>query len=408
MPATEKVSEPPSVAPSSTAFTLPLSLLLSLKEVLPLVASHAVAAIVREVPAYAEDRTYMESNIETAVQVALGGFLTVASRTPDDTRPRPMARDTAYDLGRGEARNGRSVEALLSAFRIGARVSWEELSSVLVKGGVEAGLLARFAALVFAYIDDLSAASVAGHSDELASADRVLERHLERLTLELLRGATTETLARRVERARWTPPADLTVVLVPEAEYRATRTALDSRSLLLVEDLPDAAEDEAAAFLVPDAASPGARRRLVRSLEGHLAVVGPARPWARVSASYERALRGWRLQRTDGSRSSAAYDTDDNLAAMVLTADPEALADLRTRALAPMAELTPAAQAKLEQTLRLWLLNQGRREAIAEGLFVHPQTVRYRMGQLRELYGDALDDPAVLLDLTIALGVERT
>jgi hypothetical protein len=29
--------------------------------------------------------------------------------------------------------------------------------------------------------------------------------------------------------------------------------------------------------------------------------------------------------------------------------------------------------------------------------------VRYRMGQLRELYGDRLDDPATVRDLTIAL-----
>jgi hypothetical protein len=30
--------------------------------------------------------------------------------------------------------------------------------------------------------------------------------------------------------------------------------------------------------------------------------------------------------------------------------------------------------------------------------------VRYRMGQLRDLYGDRLDDPATVLALTIALG----
>ena len=41
---------------------------------------------------------------------------------------------------------------------------------------------------------------------------------------------------------------------------------------------------------------------------------------------------------------------------------------------------------------------------MAADLFVHPQTVRYRMGQLRELYGDRLDDPAQVLELTVALG----
>ena len=35
---------------------------------------------------------------------------------------------------------------------------------------------------------------------------------------------------------------------------------------------------------------------------------------------------------------------------------------------------------------------------------MHPQTVRYRMGQLRDLYGDKLDDPDTVLALTLALG----
>ena len=47
--------------------------------------------------------------------------------------------------------------------------------------------------------------------------------------------------------------------------------------------------------------------------------------------------------------------------------------------------------------------HQGRRDDIAAALFVHPQTVRYRMGQLRDLYGDTLEDPDTVLALTIAL-----
>ncbi|WP_238694540.1 helix-turn-helix domain-containing protein [Nocardioides daphniae] len=59
---------------------------------------------------------------------------------------------------------------------------------------------------------------------------------------------------------------------------------------------------------------------------------------------------------------------------------------------------------KLVETLRAWLLHQGRRDAVAATLFVHPQTVRYRMGQLREAYGEELDDPEFVRRATIALG----
>ncbi|MDQ4051925.1 MAG: helix-turn-helix domain-containing protein, partial [Actinomycetota bacterium] len=121
------------------------------------------------------------------------------------------------------------------------------------------------------------------------------------------------------------------------------------------------------------------------------------RPWLEVRASYDRALRARSLGLTG--------DTDTHLPELVLRADAAALADLKAQALAPLAQLRPAAAEKLADTLRAWLLHHGRRDEIAAALFVHPQTVRYRMGQLRELYGDRLDDPDEVLTLTIALAI---
>ena len=91
----------------------------------------------------------------------------------------------------------------------------------------------------------------------------------------------------------------------------------------------------------------------------------------------------------------------------MLRADAEALADLRAQVLAPLAELSPGAREKLTETLRSWLLHHGRRDDVAAELFVHPQTVRYRMTQLRELYGDRLDDPQTVLELTLALAEDE-
>jgi len=73
--------------------------------------------------------------------------------------------------------------------------------------------------------------------------------------------------------------------------------------------------------------------------------------------------------------------------------------------LAPLADLRPATAEKLTDTLRSWLLHQGRRDEVAAELFVHAQTVRYRMGQVREAYGDSLDDPDTVLALTLALAL---
>jgi DNA-binding PucR family transcriptional regulator len=91
----------------------------------------------------------------------------------------------------------------------------------------------------------------------------------------------------------------------------------------------------------------------------------------------------------------------------VLAADRSAMADLREATLAPFAELPEATAERLSETLRAWLLLQGRRELVAEALHVHPQTVRYRMGQIRELFGERLQDPDEVLAILIALSGPR-
>jgi DNA-binding PucR family transcriptional regulator len=48
-------------------------------------------------------------------------------------------------------------------------------------------------------------------------------------------------------------------------------------------------------------------------------------------------------------------------------------------------------------------MNMGNRKAVAEELHVHPQTVRCRLGQLRAVFGSALDEPATRAALLLAL-----
>ncbi|MEV4134919.1 helix-turn-helix domain-containing protein [Dactylosporangium sp. NPDC049742] len=382
------------------AFRLQAGVTESLRHALPEVAGHAVAAIVQEVPAYAGALTgEMGTKIELAVRAALGGFLNLASRK---TGPSPMAAslEGAYALGRGEARSGRSLDALLAAYRVGARVAWRELAAVTVGAGMAAPALARFAELTFAYIDELSAASVTGHSDELATSGRARRRALDRLAQSLLVGEPAQAVAAAAvaaEAADWTAPQTLTAVLLPDSGIRAIRPVvdlLDPRTLqTTVEHLRDTS-----VLLVPDAHG-AARGHLLRLVAPHGAVTGPPVPWSLARHSFERAVRVSRL-----FPGAAPVDTEEHLVDLVVTADPRALADLREQALAPLAGERESTVTKLVETLRSWLLHQGRRDEVAADLFVHPQTVRYRVAKLRELYGDRLRDPEWLLLLTVALG----
>jgi len=294
------------------------------------------------------------------------------------------------------------MDVLLAAYRVGARVAWREWSLVAVKAGVPGEWLSRFAELNFAYIDELSAASVSGYSEELETLDRTQQRKLERFARRLLAGGSADILRAEADQTGWQPPRNLCAVILPASRARGVGTVLDTRSLQLSEDSPASnPEDDLRILLVPVITSSD-RDRLMASLAGRQATVGPIRPWAEVSLSYSRALQVWNLRLPE---TKEALDADDYLVDLVVGADAEALKDLRARVLAPLEDLRPSTAAKLTETLRAWLLHQGRREEIASALFIHPQTVRYRMGQLRELYGDRLDDPATVLAATVALGL---
>jgi DNA-binding PucR family transcriptional regulator len=347
----------------------------------------------------------MGQRIEGAVQMALGAFLQLAAR-PQDADPGltlSRALEGAYELGRGEARQGRSIDALLSAFRVGARVAWRELSETAVDRGVPPLMIARFAELVFEFIDELSAASVSGHSEELASSDRERRRHLDRLGQDLLNGVPAEMLRVSAERAEWSPPDTLTAVLLPSAQTQGLVSRFGQSTLQLSGDLPGIDSSESVvALLIPDMHGPN-RSRLLRELRDRRAVVGPSRAWTQAQSSYHRVLQARELHL--GGDGIGPVDTETHLVALVLGADREAADDLRRQVLAPLDQLRPNTAEKLAETLRSWLLHQGQRDAVAADLFIHAQTVRYRMTQLRELFGERLNDPQTVLELIVALSI---
>lgn len=381
------------------ALRLPAPIAREMRRDMAGVAEQVIAAVISEVPSYRDPfQGRMGRNIEEAVKVALDGFLDLASRQEgiDAGDQIEGVLQAAYALGRGEARSGRTMDALAQAYRVGARVAWREISSAAVNNGLAATMLARLAELVFAYIDELSDASVSGHADELTTSGRLRQRRLDRLAIRLVEGAPEADLVAAAERADWKTPTDLTAVLLPETSLRSLRNRLDGTTLLLSDDAAAVDLDTGLSLLLVPTGRGRARKALLRMLDEAGAVIGPPRPWTQVRLSYLRVLRAQRL--------GLVGDTDLHLTDLVLGADADARADLRARVLAPLDNLSPASREKLTETLRAWLLHQGRRDDVAAALFVHAQTVRYRMGQLREKYGDQLADPQFVRDAVIALG----
>src|ERR1700752_3351326 len=74
--------------------------------------------------------------------------------------------DVYFTLGRGEMLAGRRLEALLGAYRVGARVAWRRFAAIGDEAGLAPDTLYLLAEAIFAYIDELSAESAEGYALE--------------------------------------------------------------------------------------------------------------------------------------------------------------------------------------------------------------------------------------------------
>lgn len=303
-------------------------------------------------------------------------------------------------LGRGEMRAGRSLDSLQAAYRLGARLAWRHLAEAAAAAELPAASLPILAEAIFAYIDELAAQSVEGYAEAQSAAAGEHSRRRTRL-LELLLdpdGADRDLVESAAARAAWTLPRTLAAVALTrpsDADALARRLGPDV--------LPGTAAG-VPCLLVPDPGGPGRADRLGGVLAGRGAAIGPAVEPLVAGDSLRLAGRLLELYPTPAD---APLRVDDHLADLALDAGRAPLADLAARRLAPLAHAAPAARARLSDTLLAWLELQGSAPAVARRLHVHPQTVRYRLGQLREALGDALEDPQARFELLLVLRAER-
>ncbi|MFI2200171.1 PucR family transcriptional regulator [Streptomyces sp. NPDC020192] len=94
---------------------------------------------------------------------------------------------------------------------------------------------------------------------------------------------------------------------------------------------------------------------------------------------------------------------DDSPLAMLVAAAPAEASRLVEVALGPVLALPQAERGRLLRTLGQWFTAGGVAAETADRLFVHPNTVRYRLRRIEELTGRSLSDPAALADLGAAL-----
>jgi hypothetical protein len=358
-----------------------------LRPVLPQVADEIVAEIRAELPPYDEafEGPY-ELVIREGVVHALRRFTDVLE---DPGSAREADRTPNVALGRGEFRQGRGLDVLLAAYRLGARVAWRRFVAAGVEAGVPPADLYALGEAVFAYIDGLSAEAAEGYAAEQSVQAGETQRLRRALVRALVRDPVDEDeLRAAADAAGWKVPTTLAAFLSDEASERsAARIGTDVVAARL---------DGRTVAFVPDARAPGRLAQVRAALRGRHGALGPDVPWRQAPLSLARATLALDVV-PDGLALA-----DEHLPRLVLAADPQLSGELADRVLAPLDEAPDAARERLTETLAAWLDHQGRVEDVAQALGVHPQTVRYRLAQLRERV-EGLEDPDRRFELMMAL-----
>jgi PucR C-terminal helix-turn-helix domain len=356
----------------------------AIRQVLPELADEIVSTIEREIAEYSDPlRGDFGRGIRRGVEQALRRFVGDGGE---------QARAVYRDLGRGEHRAGRSLDALQSAYRVGARVAWRRLSRVVATAGASVEVQHQLAEAMFAYIDQLASESVDGYAQAQSAQAGDLEHRRSALltTLLCVPASDPNDLRAAATAARW-PLPELLACLVVSRNARQIARRISSDAL-------PGSNDGVACVIVPNPAGLLAGVETIAARQHAAIGVGPAVATADAHRSFV-----WAQLASELAGDAGAVSADQRLADLTLQAQPEILDALRARTLAPLAEETPHSRHKLEATLRSWLRRHGSQAAVAADLQIHPQTVRYRIRRLRDLFGPALEDPDRRFELELAL-----
>ena len=374
---------------------LPPQVAAMLLPLLPELSAEIIEAV-GTVPAYARP---IEGDFGVGVRAGVEQALAHLVREIQAAGPVPRS-DVYHRLGRGEMRAGRSLDALLSAYRLGARVAWRRVVAAGEEAGLEPATLYQLAEAIFAYIDVLSAESAEGYAMEQTATAGQAELARRRLVRLLVREPASESdlVVLAAREAGWELPRALAAVAIAAPVGRAAAPALRLPIGCLADQIGDLT-----CAIVPDPEAPGRRAELEHAVSAAAAraALGTTVGWPEAALSFARARAALAL----GTAAEPLIAARDLSGELLLASDLPLASEFAADRLAPLAGLSPGARARMTATLAAWLAEQGRLGAVAQRLEIHPQTARYRLARMRELFGDRLDDADERFWLELALRV---
>ncbi|MER5946354.1 helix-turn-helix domain-containing protein [Streptomyces sp. NPDC001904] len=383
-------------------------------------AAEIIHEIRRQIPEFSRPLSgQFGAAIQNGVETALAEFV---DRVEEGGGELDAERLPVYRaLGRGELSEGRSLDALQAAYRLGGRVAWRRYVRVARRLSLATDAVAQLAETAFTHIDEIAAASVAAYARAQADAAGTLGRRRHRLLTLLVapdlspgpppRTARAEPVSDDVLRqaardAEWPLPRTVAAVALSPVPGPWSRAGVPSspprgfsRGLRLPPLVLADLDGPAPCLLVPDPAELLADPLLRQALRDRAGATGPVVP-LRQAADSLRWARALRAHAPAGEPAEA----DRRLTDLLLLADPPLVRLMAARRLAPLDTLTPKQRDRLAHTLLAHLQTpHGSAPELAERLAIHPQTARQRLHHLQRLFGAQLADPDARFELEAAL-----
>nr|WP_202419414.1 PucR family transcriptional regulator [Streptomyces sp. YIM 132580] len=307
------------------------------------------------------------------------------------------------EFGRGEGLHGRSLDSLQAIYRLGVRLTWRRFAEIGQQVDIAAPAMYELAESGFEYLDGLVEQSVLGYAE--AAARRASERlRLQRQLIDLLlvepRGDSARTLAERAARVGWELPETIAVGVLMRPAREAVAPAVGQGILLEM-------ESEQPRIVIPEPETAGRAETLRRATAGWSGAIGPPVPLASAATSLRWAETAVQLIKKNLLPQGEVLHCTERTEELVLLPSRELIDAAARRCLAPLDGLGPTAARRLAETLLAWIETPGGAPEVAQRLGVHPQTARYRLRQIRELWGDAIDDPDQRFAMLLVLRSQR-
>ncbi|MBO2462068.1 helix-turn-helix domain-containing protein [Actinomadura sp. LCR2-06] len=376
---------------------------------LPDLVDTMVEGVLRNVPEYArpDDPVYTDV-IRGAVAQGMGHFVQMIA---DPDTPWQEVHQVFFDIGYGEAVEGRSLEHLQNALRVASRTAWRYLSREAERLKKPRELAIALTEVNFAYLDLLASAAAQGYARAREKAAGEREQRRGRLLSLLLSHppAPREIVVEQAGLAGWALPERIAVIVLDPRPGSGGEGPAGLPPFLL-----SGVDRGRPCLVMPDPDRPGGADRLTATVSGWTGAIGPSVPLEEAGVSLHWAHRA--LDLMAAGRLGAAADPAGAAPGRLVRADhhlPELLLQegwtlaeaTAQRRLAPLTELGPHRGGRLAMTLLECLKHGFNATDAAEALCVHPQTVRYRLAQLHDLFDYDIEDPALRLELMLLLPV---